>query len=369
MTTTRQPVELDSTTLDWLLDSRDPALRAMVLTDLLDRADNDPEVLDARSRIPEQPYAKAALDAITSGRIWDHTFYIKYRGISWTMAHLSEIGVPGDHPAIQTGIEHILETPKAANRMKNWSGPPLKGAEPVYWMAAFPCLTARMATVLARYGLADHEVTRGARAFLLAMPQPVIGFACRVIDDYSLLPGCIMTVPEVLKSWLTIPTDERTPEENTAIREVVALLWKHELYKYVPVAAKEYGEAIYGKKVKEIRELKQQWTDAGRLEPRKEKTGWLKFSFPLTYNPDLLELLLVLGEARRQFGEKLVPRDAILDDALQRLLDRRNPDGRWKLTGGINGKMWANLDQKGKPSPWITYRAHRALALLDPAAA
>ncbi|MCB2210778.1 hypothetical protein KQI52_01550 [bacterium] len=359
---------IDNTTLDWLLDPNDPALLAKVLTDLLGRSPDNPEVVDARSRIPEQPFAKAALDAITSGRIWEHTFYIKYRGISWTMAHLSEIGVPGDHPAIQTGIENILETPKRATQVQQRDVAPLKGCQPVYWKHPLACLTARMATVLTRYGLTDHEVTRGARATLLHLHQPGLGFACQVID-YSLLPGCIMTVPEVLKCWLSIPAQERTPEEETAIRESVELLRKHGLYKYVPVAAKEFAEKTYKWKVADIRELKDQWIANGRLNDRKAKDGWLRFSFPHTYNPDLLELLLVLGEARRQFGEDMVPQDELINEALQLVLDRRGKDGRWKLTGGINGKMWANLDQKGKPSPWITYRAHRALRLLDPAPA
>ncbi len=33
----------------------------------------------------------------------------------------------------------------------------------------------------------------------------------------------------------------------------------------------------------------------------------------------------------------------------------------WKMLGGLNGKMHAELDRRGGPSPWITYRALPAL--------
>jgi hypothetical protein len=356
-------VQLDSGTKDWLLDPADPALRAKVLTDLLDRTEDDPEVIEARRRIPGQPFVKASLAGFADGTIPPFHDYQKYRGIGWTMAHLSEMDAPGDHPTIRLGIEHILSSTKKATRVQRREVAPFKGCQPVYWMHPIACLVARMVTVLTRYGLADHEVTRGARGTLLHLHQPGLGFACQTID-YSLLPGCVMTVPEVLKCWLTLPEEERAPEENGAIRDSVALLRKFALYKYVPVEAKEFGEITYKRPVADIRELKQQWIADGRLDERMEKKNWLKFSFPLSYNTDLLEVMLVLGEARRQFGEEVVPHDELINEALQLILSKQTKDGRWKMVGGQNGKMWADLDQKGKPSPWITYRAFSALNTL-----
>jgi len=39
----------------------------------------------------------------------------------------------------------------------------------------------------------------------------------------------------------------------------------------------------------------------------------------------------------------------------------RQPDGRWLLKHSLNGKMWADIEVKGKPSKWITLRALRVL--------
>jgi len=33
------------------------------------------------------------------------------------------------------------------------------------------------------------------------------------------------------------------------------------------------------------------------------------------------------------------------------------PEGTWKLENSLNGKMWVDVEEKGKPSKWITYFA------------
>ena len=50
-------------------------------------------------------------------------------------------------------------------------------------------------------------------------------------------------------------------------------------------------------------------------------------------------------------------RDKAIEAGLEIVRAKRGRDGMWKMVGGLNGKMHANLDRKGKPSPWITYRA------------
>jgi hypothetical protein len=85
-------------------------------------------------------------------------------------------------------------------------------------------------------------------------------------------------------------------------------------------------------------------------KPRHEKPGWLRFSFPHSYNSDLLEVVLLLGEAGASY-------DDVIEDGLRLILSRRRKDGMWSMVGGLNGKMHGELDRKGAPSPWITYRA------------
>ena len=43
------------------------------------------------------------------------------------------------------------------------------------------------------------------------------------------------------------------------------------------------------------------------------------------------------------------------------MISMRQPDGRWLMKHSLNGKMWADIEVKGKPSKWITLRALRVL--------
>jgi hypothetical protein len=206
-----------------------------------------------------------------------------------------------------------------------------------------------MALVLIRAGFVDHPVTRAALSSCRHRFQPGLGFGCFVIDD-SLLPACVMTVPKVLKAFLALPHEHRTKVDQEMIRGMVGVLKKFQLYKYVPEGAREWREWAHKATADQRRNEKPRWIADGRLEPRHPKDGWLRFSFPHSYNSDLLDVLLLVGEADGR-------RDEVVDAGLDILREKRRPDGMWKMVGGLNGKMHANLDQKGRPSPWITYRA------------
>jgi hypothetical protein len=345
-----ESVSLDPALLERLLDPRDPALRARVLTDLLQRPANDPEVLEARARIPEQPWAKATLAAHNGDGTWGRGFYHKYDGTSWVLLHLSEVGVPMDLPPIRAGVERLIERARPIARMTGARAAPFHGLEDgVYWEHPIACLTAHMALVLIRAGLPDHPVTRGALRVCRHRFEPGLGFGCFVVDD-SLLPACVMTVPKVLKACLALPPARRTAEDRALIDGMVAVLKTFGLYKYVARDAREWTDSAHTATAAERREAKVRWLAEGRHEPRRAKEGWLRFSFPHSYNSDLLEVLLLLGEAGAE-------RDAIIDEGLGILRDKRGRDGMWPMTGGLNGKMHADLDRAGKPSPWITYRA------------
>ena len=53
--------------------------------------------------------------------------------------------------------------------------------------------------------------------------------------------------------------------------------------------------------------------------------------------------------------------DPRLANALQLVLSKQDAQGFWKLENTLNGKMWADIEEKGKPSKWITLRALRVL--------
>ena len=346
---TLEPIALDQATLAWLLDPADPALRARVLVELLDRSPDDAAVIEARQAIPTQPFVRAHLDAWTSGRVLALGPYQKYRGATWTLAFLAEMGLPASHAVAREGVAYLLREARPARRLRGGDVARLLDSDPVYWLYPIACLTARLVGVLSRFGHPDHPVTRGARATLVHLYQPGRGFDCGVLDR-SLLPGCIMTLPEALKALLTIPDGERTDAEQHIIEDAVRVLQAIELYRYVPVERRTFAEAARDLTVGEARARKAEWMAQGRLAGRTEKASWLRFRFPHGYNPDLLEVLCVLAAAA-------TPRSPTIDRGLALVLSKRTRTGRWGQTGGLNGKMWGDRGERGPDDPWITFRA------------
>jgi hypothetical protein len=344
------PVVLERDLLDRLLNPADPALRMRVLTDLLDRPAHDREVMAARKRIPEQPWVRATLAAHNGDGTWGRGFYHKYDGTSWVLLHLSEVGAPMDLAPIRAGVQRLIDTARPVGEMTGARSLPFRNLhDGVCWKYPIACLTAHMALVLIRAGLADHPVTRAALNACRHRFQPGLGFGCFVMDD-SLLPACVMTVPKVLKAFLALPPDHRTVEDHAMIQGMVKVLKKFHLYEYVPRDAHEWRVWARTATPAQRRDTKNSWITAGRVEPRRPKDRWLRFSFPHSYNSDLLEVLLLLGAADTR-------RDKTIDAGLEILRAKRGPDGMWKMTSGLNGKMHADLDRNGRPSPWITYRA------------
>jgi hypothetical protein len=43
------------------------------------------------------------------------------------------------------------------------------------------------------------------------------------------------------------------------------------------------------------------------------------------------------------------------------ILSKRDETGRWKMEYSYQGKTWADVEERGKPSKWVTLRAMRVL--------
>ncbi len=94
---------------------------------------------------------------------------------------------------------------------------------------------------------------------------------------------------------------------------------------------------------------------------RRKSTGevvnpaWLQFSFPTRWHYDVLRAL----EYFRSAGD--VP-DSRMDEAMDLLRSKRQPDGTWLLENTHPGKVhFALEDGDGRPSRWNTLRALRVL--------
>jgi len=82
------------------------------------------------------------------------------------------------------------------------------------------------------------------------------------------------------------------------------------------------------------------------------KPQWLKLGFPWFYGYDILRGLVILTKLGYTKDERL-------NDAVEVLLEKQQPDGKWILGNTPAGRMWINIEAKGQPSKWITLNALR----------
>jgi len=71
------------------------------------------------------------------------------------------------------------------------------------------------------------------------------------------------------------------------------------------------------------------------------------------WDVDVLEMLLILTG----LGYK----DIRMRDALELILSKQNKRGQWNLEMTYNGRFQVDIEQKGKPSKWVTLHALRVL--------
>lgn len=71
------------------------------------------------------------------------------------------------------------------------------------------------------------------------------------------------------------------------------------------------------------------------------------------WDVDVLETLLILAG----LGYK----DIRMQDALELILSKQNERGQWNLEMTYNGRFQVDIEQKGRPSKWVTLNALRVL--------
>jgi len=74
------------------------------------------------------------------------------------------------------------------------------------------------------------------------------------------------------------------------------------------------------------------------------------------WNTDVLEILGILT--------KLGYKDKRMQEAVDLVISKQDNQGRWILENTFNGRFQVNIENRGKPSKWITSNALRVLKRL-----
>jgi len=344
---------LQKSPINWLLEKENPSIRYFTLRDLLEREEDDSELVQAKaaiesSRILTKIFSNQKPDGYWENR--ERPYLPKYRSTYWQVMILGQMGADKCDERVQRTCEFVLSlqldeggfsayTREQALEEYEWmrTRTALKEklqAEPQAWAQSlliehqYSCLTGNTCAAMLRLGYDGDSRVKKAVNWLVRIQNSDGGWLCpywkaHVRDTHGCFYGTICP----LEAFSEVQESERSTEMKQAIEIGAEFLLMHRLYK-----ADHHGYKVINRQ-------------------------WLRFGFPWFYGYNVLRGLSVLTKLGYIEDERLI-------DAVKVLIQKRQPDGTWLLESAPTGRMHANIETVGKPSKWITLNALRVLKRL-----
>ncbi len=287
----------------WLLGWENPSARYLTLRHLLDCAEQDSRVTEARAAIPDWPPMREILGLMDPVDFWgqaDRPFYGGAVSTHATLHLLAELGLERTSQ-IEAACENLLEHGQHA-----CGGFTCDGSAQIML-----CYTGNAIRTLAHFGYLGDPRLDGAFEYLSARSTAPGGLTCPYADGEE----CRWGIVKVLAAFAMLPAADRTAEHARAIQTFADAVLDH------------------------------------KFDLKGRDKRWRDFGFPLDYESDLVELCDVL--ARLDYGT-----DPRFQRLLEVVLKARSRDGRWIKRYGTRALQ---VEAEGQPSKWITIRALRAI--------
>jgi len=322
---------LNSDPTDWLLEGDNPSVRYLTLTRLLGEAESSRAAREAKRDIMRDGVVPRILSKQRDGG-WSEPgrFYRdKYEGSVWQLIVLAEHMADGAHPKVRSACEHLLD--HSQDRESHGFSAGESGREDGgRHSEVIPCLTGNMVFSLIRLGCLEDERVRKAVDWITRYQRFDDGVAVAPTgwpyDRFEICFGrhtCHMGAVKALKALAEVPAWLRSKAVEETIKVGCEYFLEHRIHKRSHDLAKV------------------------------SKPGWLKLQFPLMYQSDILEVALILTQ--------LGSRDERLQEAIDKIVSKQTPDGKWLLEASFNGRFQVDIERRGAPSKWITLRALLAL--------
>lgn len=341
-----RPVPVPAETLAWLLEPENPAVAALARRTLLKAPDDDATTAMWARRNEYGPVA-AILNAMRDDGSWDvpSRDYQKYRGSLWQIILLGELRADGADPRVRHGVDY------AFSRQLPDGSFSVNGKQ----AGSIPCLTANLARGLARMGCFRDERVVRALASVVGLHRRFGFIGCsREGVCFTLNGYCHMLAPKLLLLLAEIP-HYLWPDGADELRAAcVDALRDKQVFRSLPKGSGEYFDLIYTAKAADREAVRQRFLAEHSPLVYGDKPGWLRFGYPLSYNSDALEALVALAAV----GETKRPE---YEPAIEAVAAAADENSRWAMRNTLNGKMWADVETKGRPSKWLTLRALQVL--------
>ena len=292
---------LYSDVIPWLIEPTDPSVRYWTLTTLLDRAEKDAEVIEARQAIMERGPAVEILSHCAGDGRWEgeQSYYTyKYTSTHWQLLLLAELAADGQDERIAAACQRMIDEMYRENRSLIW-----------------PCFHGNLVGYLHALGHGGDERIRQFEE-RLAQAGTTGKWRCDINGD---LP-CAWGAARALWGFGRIPAGERSDTTKKAVESGIRFLGRFKL---------RQGN----------------YPSSG---PRHKL--WDRLSFPLFYQADVLFALRTLADLGC-LGEKPTFRKAVMW-----LEDRCRDDGRWNGASPYGSRMWTQLEKRRRPSKWVTWQ-------------
>jgi len=308
--------------VNWLLEEKQPSVRYLALTELLDKPEDDGEVQSAKERIPETGWAAEILAKQKPGGWWTEEkslYRPKYLSTNWMLLILCDLGLTRKDRKIANACELWIK------RFAKKDG----GFGIDNYARSELCVVGNTARALVKFGYVDHPKVKSAFQWFVTNQAKLGGWSCfgsgRNLDSW-----------EAMSAFAVYPKQK----------------WTRSMKRSVEMGAEFFLE----------RELHRQ----GAQYP-----PWYRFHYPNHYFYDLLvglDFMTALG-----YGD-----DKRLDYALSHLKKKRQSDGKWLLDavhpdiGGASTKYYekikptpVSLEKPGEPSKMITLKAMTVLRRVE----
>lgn len=314
--------------LNWLLEEDQPSIKYLALTQILQKPENDEEVVLARRAITERGWAAGILAKQLTGGFWvgeESLYRPKYLSTNWMLLILSDLGVTKNEPRIAKACELWIK-----RFAKPDGGFGMDGSRNSHL-----CVAGNTARALIKFGYVEHPKVSSALEWLVKNQAEKGGWSCfgsgRNLDSW-----------EAMSAFAAYPRQKLTRGMKLAAEKGAEFYLEREMHKQ--------GE---------------------HYEP------WYRFHYPVHYYYDLL-VGLDFMTAHGYCDDKR------LSHAINVMKEKRRPDGRWNLDaihpdleGGI--AEWYEKHPKQAPIPFalesaeeaskmITLKAMQVLKRLDDAA-
>lgn len=316
--------------MDWLLekDDENSPVRYLVKRDLLDLDQADNDLTIARSEMMKHGPIPVILSRQQEDGHWDRgdsIYYNKYKGTIWQVIMLAQMGADGSNELVRKGCDYLFD-----HGIGDHGGFSMNGRQ----SGVAHCIQGNMAASLLDLDYGGDSclkkavewmacsVTGEGKIKYLRSGVSGPGFLCSSNNHEPCAWGAVKVALALSK----IPVEERSSEINRAKDQCVDFLIG------VDPSTAEYPHP-YGKN---------------------PSTSWFKFGFPVFYITDILQVFDALVSLGLKGDQRLVR-------TVQLILDKRDEDQRWSMEYTYNGKTWVDIEEKGKPSKWVTYRALKAL--------